>query len=251
MGQAVSPEDRISVIIPAYNEESCIAASLQKLRDYSLAGGWSMEILVLDDGSLDRTAEVVQSVPYSSQVSIRLLRQPRNQGKGAAVKRGAREAAGSIIAYMDADLSYDLQALEVARNLIQGKQADVVIGDRTHPLSRSVRPYPWYRKLSGILFSVLIQVFLFREVFDTQCGFKCFSASCAHELFPILTIDGFGFDVELLFLAAKRRKRIHKIPVVLNHSHDSRVRVLRDSVVMFMDLFHIKSNYRKGAYGRR
>jgi len=250
MDDAVKDAVRISIIIPAYNEHSCIGESLVRLREYSESAKWATEILVIDDGSSDGTSAAARKIPTAQPVTLKVIRQPINQGKGAAVKRGVMEASGQVVVYMDADLSYDLQALNLACGLILGDQADVVIGDRTHPQSRSVKPYPWYRKISGILFSVLIQVFLFRDVFDTQCGFKCFSASCARELFPLLTIRGFGFDVELLFLAAKRGKRIRKIPVVLNHSRDSSVHVLRDSLPMFLELFKIRHFYRKGYYDR-
>jgi dolichyl-phosphate beta-glucosyltransferase len=250
MGNAVKDAVRISIIIPAYNEHSCIGESLVRLREYCKSAEWTTEILVIDDGSTDGTSAAARNIPTTPPVAMKVLRQPSNQGKGAAVKRGTMEASGQIVVYMDADLSYDLQALNLACDLILANQADVVIGDRTHPQSRSVKPYPWHRKISGVLFSMLIQVFLFREVFDTQCGFKCFSASCARELFPLLTIRGFGFDVELLFLAAKRGKRIRKIPVVLNHSHDSSVRILRDSLPMFLDLFRIRHFYRKGYYDK-
>ena len=251
MGCSVKQDSvQLSVIIPAYNEHSCIGESLVRLQEYARAAAWKTEILVIDDGSSDGTFAIAKSISAVPPVTIKVLQQPVNQGKGAAVKRGVMEATGEILAYMDSDLSYDLQALDSARDLILSDRADIVIGDRTHPQSRNVKPYPWHRKISGVLFSLLIQVFLFRDVFDTLCGFKCFSVSCARELFPLLTIDGFGFDVELLFLAAKRRRRIRKIPVILNHSHDSSVRILRDSVTMFFDLFKIRRNYRKGCYGK-
>jgi dolichyl-phosphate beta-glucosyltransferase len=249
MDPAVNRELRMSIVIPAFNEESCISRSLGKLQAFCLDLAWPMEIVVVDDGSSDGTAAAARAFVASSPVAIKVIQQPVNRGKGAAVKRGVLEASGDIIGYMDADLSYDLKALCVARELILNGSADLVIGDRTHPQSLSVRPYPWYRKLSGILFSVLIQIILFRDVFDTQCGFKCFSAGCARELFPVLTIAGFGFDAEMLFLAARRRKRIRKIPVTLNHSHDSSIRVVRDSTTMFLDLFRIRKNYRRGTYG--
>jgi dolichyl-phosphate beta-glucosyltransferase len=245
----VKTQPFLSVVIPAFNEQSYIRDSLFKLANYAGEKKWPTELVVVDDGSTDGTAEEVKRFTSKPLVDVILVQCPINSGKGAAVKRGMAVARGDLWAYMDADLSYDLEALELSSRLLNAGNADIVVGDRTHVDSRSVRPYPWIRKLSGQMFSVLIQIFLFREVFDTQCGFKCCMAEFGKEFFPLLTIPGFGFDVELLYLAARQHKRICRIPVVLNHCRDSRVRVVRDAAKMFLNLFEIRRNYRNGRYG--
>lgn len=246
----VSERPFLSIVIPVYNEENCIVESLSKLARFAGTRFWKIEIVVVDDGSTDGTAGLVEHFSTGHTLPLKLVRLTTNLGKGAAVKRGVHSATGGMIAYMDADLSYDLVALEEAARLITEESADLVIGDRTHAQSKNVRPYPWLRKITGQMYSILIQILLFREVFDTQCGFKCCAAEAAHELFPLLSIPGFGFDVEFLYLAAKRGKKIRRIPVILNHSHDSKVRLVRDSMVMLSNLFMIRRKNRLGGYDR-
>jgi dolichyl-phosphate beta-glucosyltransferase len=222
---------KTSIIIPAFNEESTIGGTIAGVADRF----HPFEIIVVSDGSTDRTDEVVRS---SSRA--RLIRLPENKGKGAAVRRGVMEAAGDVIAFIDADMPYRPENLEQAIDLVRRGKADVAVGARDLPQSEMDRSYPMRRRLAGRTLSLLIRLFLIREVTDTQCGLKAFRADVAKSLFAASRIDGFGFDFEILYLATSWGLRIARVPVALSHRHASRVRLIRDSAVMLRDLIRVR-----------
>ena len=239
-----SPE--LSVIIPAYNEEALIASTLDCLQNYLLRRPESFEIIVVDDGSQDKTVEQVQNLQKDS-AQLRLLVNPQNMGKGFSIQHGVMESRGRIIIFTDADLPYELDAIDGFLKALRNN-CDLAVGSRVLPGSE-VRGVPMLRYVAGQIFSWMVQAVLFQGLPDTQCGFKSFRAEAAKEIFRRLTIGGFGFDVEMLFIARKRNYAIQPVPVhMIEHRQRSRVRLMTDSLKMFANLFMVRWNDLQGKY---
>ncbi len=240
-----SPE--LSIIIPAYNEETLIVSTLDGIQAYLSTRPERYEIIVVDDGSQDKTIEAVRRWQECNKVDFRLLVNPENRGKGFSIKRGVLESRGQFIVFIDADLPYELQAIEGFLKALQNG-CDLAIGSRVLPGSQ-VKGVPALRYVSGQIFSWMVQAVLFRGLPDTQCGFKSFKAAAAKEIFHHLTINGFGFDVEMLYVARKQKFAIQPVPVrMIDHRQRSRVRLTVDSLKMFANLFMVRWNDLQGKY---
>ena len=239
-----SPE--LSIIIPAYNEEALITSTLECLQNYLSARPEQYEIIVVDDGSRDKTVATVQRLQRHN-TDLRLLVNSQNMGKGFSIRRGVLESGGEFIIFTDADLPYELDAIEgFLRALRDGY--DLAIGSRVLPGS-DVKGVPPLRYVAGQVFSWMVQAVLFSGLPDTQCGFKSFRADAAKDIFRRLTISGFGFDVEMLFVARKRKRTIQPVPVhMIEHRQRSRVRLVKDSFTMFANLFMVRWNDLQGKY---
>jgi dolichyl-phosphate beta-glucosyltransferase len=237
----------VSVVIPAYNEASTIGATLEVLCDYFRATGLSCELIVVDDGSTDGTSEMLAE-RTQTDTSMRVIRLPTNQGKGAAVRRGVMEAKGEVIAFIDADLPYRVQNLGDAIAMVQAESTDIAIGARDLPESEHDSSYPLRRRILGRTFSVVVQMFLVPGIPDTQCGLKAFSSYAAKVLFSEARLCGFGFDFEILYLANKYGFRVERLPVSMSHRHESKVRLVRDSVHMLLDVYRVRRFNRQMAY---
>ncbi len=234
----------LSIIVPAYNEAERLPATLEALRTFLGTRSWRPEIIVADDGSTDRTVAVAEAVAAVATFPLRVVSLGVNQGKGAAVKRAVGVARGTFVGFVDADLPYAFDALDLAmQRLADG--ADLVIGGRDLPGSSEVRGYTWVRWLPGQIYSLLVNALAVHGIPDTQCGFKWFRTRIARELFTRVTLTGFAFDVELLVVAQRWGLRIDRIPVRFTHSDDSRIRLARDSARMLGDL--LKSQPAAGA----
>lgn len=237
----------VSIVIPAYNEAKTIAITLRVLLDYFRANGLNCELLVVDDGSTDGTAAVVNDIAVSDP-SVRLISLSPNQGKGAAVKRGVQEAKGEVIAFLDADLPYRVDNLGAAIAIVQSEATDIAIGARDLPESERDMSYPLLRQWMGRAFSFVVRLFLVPQIPDTQCGLKAFSSVAAKILFSESRLTGFGFDFEVLYLANKYGFRVERIPVAMSHRHESKVRLVRDSLRMFLDVIRVRRFNRQMAY---
>lgn len=236
----------LSLIVPAYNEQELIVASLETLDQFLQVRFVGYEILVVDDGSTDETVDRVRRFS-GTRPNVRLLEQVTNQGKGRAIQRGVLESRGDYIFFMDADLPYDLAAVDVFMTALRSKY-DLAIGSR-HMQGSKIRGVPALRYLSGQVFSLLVALLMFPGIRDTQCGLKGFRAEAARQIFKRVRIRKFGFDVEALFIARKRKYAILPIPVQMTGFRpDSRVRLLLDSSRMFADLFSIRWNDLRGKY---
>ncbi len=243
---ATSP--KLSIVIPAYNEEERIRPSLVRILDFMQTEGVDFEAIVVSDGSTDGTAEAVHS-EAKSDPRLRLLTLPRNQGKGAAVKAGALASKGQYVLFSDADLSTDIS--EVMPFLAAADQgADVVIGSRVLPGSKIVGWNPWYRILSGRTFNRTIRIITLPAISDTQCGFKMFKKAAAAEIFPLAQLPGFGFDVELLFIARRLGYKIVELPITWKNARDSKISLFRHTLPMFLDVLTVRKNAFKGIYGQ-
>lgn len=237
----------VSIVIPAFNEAATIGTTLEELSAYIGTTGLQTELIVVDDGSTDSTASVVEEY-VRSLPSLRLIRLGTNQGKGAAVRRGVLEARGEVIAFLDADLPYRVDNLGAAIALVTGDATDIAIGARDLPESEKDASYPLLRQFMGRTFSLIVRLFLVRGIADTQCGMKAFSSSAAKTLFSESRLTGFGFDFEILFLANKYGFRVARIPVTMSHRHESKVRLVRDSLRMLMDVYRVRRFNRQMAY---
>jgi glycosyltransferase involved in cell wall biosynthesis len=234
----------LSLIIPAHNEEHRLPATLERVDNFLHSQTFTSELLVIENGSLDRTAEAADRFARSNPAT-RVLREPR-AGKGLAVRSGMLAARGDYRFICDADLSMPIE--EVVRFLPPAlTDFDIAIASRETP--GAVRfGEPPYRHWIGRGFNTLVRLLAVPGFQDTQCGFKCFSAEAAQALFPIQRLDGWTFDVEVLFLALKLGYRVSEVPIPWYYIRGSQVRLLRDSWQMFVDLFRIRSNWQRGVY---
>jgi len=236
----------LSVVIPAYNESMRLPNTLhqahQWLNDY-MPGDF--EIIVVDDGSSDDTPEKVQEL-MSSMPELSLLMQPHNMGKGAAVRRGMLAASGDFHVFMDADHSTHIREIEkVFQLLADHPHVSVVIASRQHPESDITQHQSWLREHMGQSFNLLMRMATGIDMPDTQCGFKAFTANASRKIFSGQKINGFSFDVEVLFLAARLGFSVAEIPVEWINEPNSKVRILVDPVKMFADILRIRMLHRK------
>lgn len=228
----------ISVVIPAYNEAERIPATLARIREYLDAAGEEYEVIVVDDGSSDRTVAVVGAAAESwSQLSVHAL--ARNQGKGAAVRAGILRARGALRVFSDADLSTPIEELPRLRERLVGN-CMVAIASRAVPGATIDVHQPGRREMMGRTYNRLVQLLVLPGLHDTQCGFKLFTAEAAVTCFEPLRTKGFGFDAEVLVRARRRGWEVAEVPVHWSHRDDSRVSALRDSGMVLMDLLRLR-----------
>jgi dolichyl-phosphate beta-glucosyltransferase len=238
----------LSIIVPAYNEESRLPATLERIAAYLQDSGREAEVLVVDDGSKDGTAAVDEYF----QIKIPLLRVVSNgvnRGKGFSVRHGMQEARGRIALFTDADLS---APIEEAGKLIDAlEKFDVAIGSRAMDRSLITVHESPFREFAGIIFNKIVLIILWLPFVDTQCGFKAFRHEPCKIIFEQQRIERFGFDPELLYLARHHGLRAVEIPVRWGHSPATKVSMLRDSIQMFIDVFTIRWNSLMGRYARK
>jgi glycosyltransferase involved in cell wall biosynthesis len=227
-----------SCVIPVYNAESVVDESLRRLHAH-LSSGPEFEILVVDDGSEDQTAQVSERALRELGPRHRLLRHPRNLGKGAAVRCGMLAARGRAVAFTDADLPYDLSFLPQAFALIEEDRADVVIGDRNLPESVLQIEPSVGRRLASLAVTVLVSTFITPGLRDTQCGIKAFARAVIPQLFENLRVQGFAFDIDVLQRATRQRLTIERLPVCLTHQGPSTIRLLRHGPQVLGDLLRL------------
>ena len=227
----------MSVVIPAYNEEGRIGESLRKIQRYMQEKAFGFEVVVADDGSRDRTAETVGEFSREDP-RIRLIRNPRNMGKGAAVRSGVKASGGDVVLFSDADLSTPIEEYEKLLPWVETH--DLVIASRSLPESDVIVHQPFYRELMGRVFNLVVQVLLVRGMIDTQCGFKLMTGDAARRIFARQRINSFSFDVEMILIAKRIGLKVKEVPVRWINSRASRVHPVVDSTEMLLDLFRIK-----------
>jgi dolichyl-phosphate beta-glucosyltransferase len=235
---------RLSLVIPAYNEAQRLPETLRLAREYLSRQDYASEVIVMDDASMDDTAESVR--PFEN--FARVVRFERNRGKGAAVRAGmVNEARGDYRFYFDADASTPIEMLDRAWPKFDAG-ADIVIGSRALEGADIAVRQVWYREEMGRMNNRLLRLLALTPYADTQCGFKGFTAAACGIVFPRQTIDRFSFDVELLYIAARHGLRIEEIPVRWLNSPDTRVHPIRDSARMIWDTFRIRARAWRGGY---
>jgi len=240
-----SSSPKVSIVVPAFNEAIRIGDSIRKIEEFLGRLPFKTEVLIVDDGSRDETPAIVSRLKFPG---LRLIRNDGNHGKGFAVRAGTFAAAGEYVLFSDADLSAPIDELEKLLSAAEAQNADVVIGSRAMDRSLIAIHQSRMREIGGILFNVMVRLFLGLNIQDTQCGFKLFKREKIRPVFEKLTIWGFGFDPELLFLASRAGLKILEVPVRWSHAEGSKIRFLRDGVHMFTDLVQIRWNSIRGRY---
>jgi dolichyl-phosphate beta-glucosyltransferase len=241
----------LSVVIPAFNEELRLRDTLEHLVAYLQSSRDSFEILVVDDGSTDGTGEVAGQVARKNPAGmIRLLTHAGNRGKGFSVRQGALAAEGDLLLMTDADLSTPIEELGKLESALLTTPLDIAFGSRAVEGSRIQVHQPWYREALGKGFNRVMRLLTGLCFRDTQCGFKLFRMSTCRSLFERQRLDGFVFDVELLFIAAKWQLRVAELPVAWHHSGDSRVRPVSHAPSVLVDLARLHLNNAHGLYDR-
>ena len=244
--RAAAPD--LSIIIPSYNEELRLPATLERIAEYLSTSGREAEVLIVDDGSKDGTAAVADYFRIKIP-TLRVVANGVNRGKGYSVRHGMQEARGRIALFTDADLS---APIEEAGKLIDALEThDLAIGSRAMDRSLISVHESLFREFAGIIFNKIVRIILWLPFVDTQCGFKAFRRDRCGILFEQQRIERFGFDPELLYLARHHGLRAVEIPVRWGHSPATKVSMLRDSLQMFIDVFTIRWNSLTGRYPRR
>jgi len=242
---ATSESVKVSLVIPAFNEANRIKDSLRGIAEYLKTTKFDSEILVVDDGSSDETAAIVQRLDYSG---LALIRNDINRGKGYSVRRGVLAATGDFVLFSDADLSTPIEELDRLLAAAVQEKADVVVGSRGLDSRLIEKHQSSVRENGGRLFNVMVRMLLGLNIRDTQCGFKLFRRSTVQSAFQKQTTDGFGFDPELLFLMSRQGLKILEVPVRWRHADGSKIRFFRDGCGMFVDLLRIRWNNLTGKY---
>jgi len=233
MGKTISETPMISIIIPARDEEEAIVRCLNETIAVMDGAGFGYELIVVDDGSRDHTYEVAEEMARKFG-KVKVLRCDLNLGKGYAVKRGFSQASGSLVMYMDADLS--IHPKQIPTFVSRVKDADIVVGSKRHPQSQIT--YPLHRRFLSRCFNLLVRAMFKLRVSDTQAGFKLFRREVLEEVLPRVLVKRYAFDVELLVNARKRGYRIVEAPIVVQHGERERV-TIRDVFHMAIDLLAI------------
>lgn len=243
-GGTINTAPLLSIIIPAYNEERRLPTSLEQVGGFVAAQTYPSEVIIVDNNSRDATRQIAEAFA-AAHAYARVLSEPR-QGKGAAVKTGMLAARGEYLFICDADLSMPIE--EVSKFVPPALDAcDVAIASREAPGARRVGE-PEYRHLMGRVFNWIVRLLAIPGIQDTQCGFKVFRRQVAHEVFPLQTIDGWGFDVEVLFIALRRGYRLVEVPITWHYRPQTKISPLRDSINMFSEVLRVRVNGWRGVY---
>ena len=236
-----------SIVIPAYNESKRLGATLDRVVAYVLREKLGAEIVVVNDGSTDNTAEIVRSYSRETE-AVRLVENPGNRGKGYSVRHGVLEARGSIILFTDADLPSPIEEMSKLVGAIK-RGADIAIGSRWLRTELQTQRQSVARQVMGRAFNYLLRILLQLDFKDTQCGFKAFRRGAARAIFPLQKIEGWGFDPELLFLARRGGFKVTEVPVVWGHDEGTRIHPLADGSQMVLEMLRIRWNAISGDYG--
>jgi glycosyltransferase involved in cell wall biosynthesis len=242
----VTERVRLSLILPAYNEQARLPYTLSELADYLCRERLACEVIVVDNGSTDATSAVAhQAIKDFPPPGLRLLRTDR-RGKGVAVRTGMLAARGEVVLFGDADLSWSVE--DITRFLeAVGAETPIVIGSREGRGARRIGE-PAYRHLMGRIFNRVVQALAVPGIEDSQCGFKAFRDGAAQAIFSRQRLDGFGFDVEVLYLARRLGYPIHVLPLRWEHKENSRVQPVRDTLSMLADVLSVRLNDWRGRY---
>ncbi len=245
----VTQYPKYSIVIPAFNEAARIGKTLESVISCIRARGWAAEVIVVNDGSKDATAEVVQAFAATAP-EVRMIENAENRGKGYSVRAGFLQALGDIAMFTDADLSAPIEEAERLFAAIS-EGADIAIGSRWLKTSRQTHRQPLYRQFFGRCFNLVIRTVMGLDFADTQCGFKAFTRSAAQTVFQLTTIERWGFDPEILFIGLKRGFWIIEVPVSWAHDSRSRLSYIKDGMKMLEELAIIRWRAFRGLYGKQ
>ncbi len=238
-----------SIVIPAFNESARIPATLKAVVSCVREHGWNAEVIVVNDGSTDSTAQVVRDFARTA-LEVRLVENPGNRGKGYSVRSGMLQALGEVVMFTDADLSSPIEEAERLFAAIAAG-ADIAIGSRWLATSRQTHRQPLYRQFFGRCFNAVTRGVMGLHFADTQCGFKAFTRAAAQTVFQLQTIERWGFDPEILFIALKRGFNIVEVPVTWGHDERTRMSYIKDGAKMLEEIATIRWNAFRGRYGKQ
>jgi dolichyl-phosphate beta-glucosyltransferase len=238
----------LSIVIPAYNESARIGATLRSVVDCIRARRWRAQVLVVNDGSTDSTPEIVRAFQAGAP-EVLLMENPGNRGKGYSVRTGMLAAQTPVVMFTDSDLSAPIEEAERLLAAIAGG-ADIAIGSRWLESGRQTHRQPLYRQLFGRCFNFVTRAVMGLPFADTQCGFKAFTRQAAQTVFQLQTIERWGFDPEILFIALKRGFRVVEVPVSWAHDERSRMSYLKDGLQMLKEIALIRWNALTGRYSK-
>jgi dolichyl-phosphate beta-glucosyltransferase len=242
------PMPKYSIIIPAYNEGARLGATLDRVLRYVAESGWDAELIVVNDGSRDHTVDLVRDRAKTNPALL-LIENPGNRGKGYSVRNGMLNANGEILLFTDADLSAPIeQASKLFAAVESG--ADVAIGSRWLQPDLQAHRQSLLRQFYGRGFNLILRILLGLRFKDTQCGFKAFRRDAARTLFSMQTIEGWGFDAELLYIADRIGMKVQEVPVVWSDAAGTRIHPLRDGLKMIAEVLVIRRNVLTGKYPR-
>ncbi|HOA72815.1 MAG TPA: glycosyltransferase family 2 protein [Phycisphaerae bacterium] len=243
----------VAIVIPAYNEARRITTSLAEVNRFSSEYSRVVEVIVVDDGSSDDTAARVEAAAkeadHNGGPRLQLVRHPSNRGKGAAVRTGFQQATAEIVLFSDADLSAPIDEVPRLVEPIAAGECDITIGSRALDPSFVQLQQSLLRRNAGRVFNLMVRLSTGLPLQDTQCGFKAFRRTAAQPIFDAQRIDGFAFDVELLYLARRAGLRIRELPVHWSHAEGSKVSMSVHTWQMARDLLRIRWNDWRGRYG--
>jgi len=237
---------RLSIVIPAYNECLRIEGTLDRVMHCVETCKWDAEVIVVDDGSTDETPAIVQRW-MQKYPRLHMVKNPGNRGKGYSVRNGLLQSAGDIVMFTDADLSSPMEEAERLMKAIDNG-ADVAIGSRWLDKQRQTKHQPLYRRFFGRCFNWVTRRVMGLPFKDTQCGFKAFKREAAQVIFRLQTIERWGFDPEILFIARKLKYKIEEVPVTWGHDERSRMSYLKDGMKMLEEMAEIRGNSVRGRY---
>lgn len=239
-------KEKISVIIPCFNEERSIHDNIKKIFHYLEANFENFEIIAVNDGSNDKTVDELKRT--HEEIPLTIVDNYVNEGKGNAVRDGILQSKGEIMMFLDADLAIPIEELQKFIAKINNGY-DIVIASRFVPGGKVIQKVLWYRVIMERAFRLIRTIIINNyKIKDTQCGFKVFKREAAMKIFPLMTIKRFAFDAEIIFIAGKFGYKIKELPITLQNPIRSHIRIVKDSLNMFFDLIRIKSNNLKGEY---
>jgi glycosyltransferase involved in cell wall biosynthesis len=245
----VTQYPKYSIVIPAFNEGARILGTLRAVVDCVRERAWQAEVIVVNDGSRDDTADYVKTFAADAP-EVRMIENLANRGKGYSVRNGLLQAFGEVVMFTDADLSAPIEEAErLFAALAEG--ADIAIGSRWLETARQTHRQPLYRQFFGRCFNAVTRAVMGLRFADTQCGFKAFTRSAAQTVFQLQTIEGWGFDPEILFIALKHGYRVVEVPVSWAHDERTRISYLKDGIKMLEEIAIIRWNAILGRYNRQ
>src|SRR5436190_10364104 len=243
----MNPE--LSIVIPAFDEAARLSGSLERIFEYVATNNINAELILVDDGSTDGTADVAKTIfARHPQIESKVVRYDINRGKGYAVRTGLKASHAKIALFTDADLSTPIEEMPKLVGPIRNDQYDVTFGSRAIDRSLIGSHQPWQREQGGKVMNLVIRKMSGLPFVDTQCGFKAFNMTKFRPLLDVMTVDRFGFDVEFLFVAKYHGLRLKEIPVRWDNVEGSKVSVFRDTGRMFTELSQINRNSKNGDY---
>lgn len=238
-------DTKLTLIIPAYNEEKIISETLKSVLNFLSPKTYTWEVIVVDDGSKDKTSKMVERF---NRKQVYLVKLPENRGKGAAIKAGVKKSRGEFIIFSDADLSVPIENID--KFLLELRKNNVVIGSRRIKGSKILIHQPWLRESMGRVFTFLTRLILNSKISDFTCGFKGFRREAALDIFGKAKLDRWAYDAEILFLAQKRGDKIAETPIFWKNREDTRVALGNAVLVSFIDLLRIRLNDTLGKYDK-